>query len=327
MKIAFVTNPMNSTGGVQIFTRDVSKILKERGHEVDIVGLDSLPEKPERGKEEETIGEYFNSLNGRNHYDVVLCNGEFGYKVDHPKAINVFHGSYYGHTKALKEYMSQEDIDQKRITSEKQKISAQGKYVVTVSDYTKSELEESGISVDKFINHSVDTSLFHPLDIEVLDHSLNVGRFQYYRKGFDVLEKLADRGIKIRAFSDAGDAINHLNIDSRPFLDNGLLGREYSQAQVSIIPPRYDAGPLTLLESMACGCPVLTTPVGYGFDMQKIIPEFVVDDIEDIDEFLEKHSEIVRNRGKYSKKALDYFWEFHNPETFKREWISLVEGM
>ncbi|MCH7568392.1 MAG: glycosyltransferase family 4 protein [Nanoarchaeota archaeon] len=330
MKIALVTSKIESTGGVQIFTRDLSRILRERGHIVSVIGEESLP--PERREDlattdlETVVGEFFTNLNKEKEFDVVVCNGEMGYAVDHPNAINVFHGSYYGYVKLLRKYMSQEDIDQKGITSKKQKISAEGKHVITVSNFTKEELEEFGINVDGVINNSVDPSLFYPREIDLSDHSLSLGRFQYYRKGFDVLEKLADRGVKIRIFSDAGDAIDNPNIESRPFLDNRLLGKEYSQAQVSIITPRYDAGQLTLLEAMACRCPVLTTPVGYGADIRNVIPEFVVGSVDNIDEFLERHLEIVGNRKKYSKQALDYFRTYHDPKTFKREWIELIEG-
>jgi len=100
MKIAIVTNKINSVGGVQIFTRDISKILRERKHRVTIIGEESLPKKPQKNLEE-AIGEYFNYLHKKNNYDVVLCNGEMGYAVDHPKAINVFHGNYYGYAKAV----------------------------------------------------------------------------------------------------------------------------------------------------------------------------------------------------------------------------------
>jgi glycosyltransferase involved in cell wall biosynthesis len=77
---------------------------------------------------------------------------------------------------------------------------------------------------------------------------------------------------------------------------------------------------------MACGCPILTTPTGYGYDIKESLPEFVAESL-DIQGFLEKKEELTINRKRYSKRALDYFWQFHDPDKFKSNWISLVEGL
>jgi len=294
MKIALVTNKVSSIGGVETFTRDIFNILKERRHKVDIISAESLSSAPKEDLEK-AIGNHFNNLNRTRNYDVVLCNGEFGYFVEHPRAINVFHGKYFGYAKAV-EGLADDSVVQERLKKVKsQVISANGKYVVTISDFNKRELENLGIKVNKVINHSVDTNLFYPKELDILEHALSISRGMYYEKGLDVLKMLAGQGIKIRLFSDRG--IDSENIESRGLEDN---------------------------EAMACGCPVITTKTGYGFNIKEHISYFVA---ENVAEFLAKFLLITNEREKYSKLALNYFNTFHNPEDFKKEWLHLIENI
>ena len=322
MNTAIVTTYQNIVGGVQVFTRDVSSILQERGHKVDILSIESLPEVPENNLEK-SVGEYFNIINKEKNYDVVLCNGEFGYFVEHPKAINIFHGNYYGYAMSVKDLVSKEVTEERLRRAELQKISAQGKYVVTVSESSRLQLEEFGIPVDRVVKNSANTNFFFPrADVKRGIHALALARGRYYEKGFDVLKRLAERGIKMRLFSDR--ILDFPNVDNHNIIPNEDLGIEYNKAQILFFPSRFEGGSLTVLEAMACGCPVITTPTGYGYEIQDKIPNFVA---EYFDEFIAKSLLVINERERYSKEAIDYFWEFHNPENFRKEWIEIVEGI
>jgi len=252
-----------------------------------------------------------------------LCNGEFGFAVDHPKTINVFHGNYYGYAMSVKDLVPGEVTEKRLAKAELQKISAHDKYVVTVSESSRSQLEEFGIPVDKVIKNSVDINLFFPrTNMDKGIHALALARGRYYEKGFDVLKRLAEKGVKLRLFSDRN--LNFPNVDYHNIISNQNLGIEYNKAQILFFPSRFEGGSLTVLESMACGCPVITTPTGYGYEIQKEIPNFIS---ETFDELMAK-SLLVRNeRERYAQEAIDYFWEFHNPKNFKKDWIEIVEGI
>lgn len=321
MKIAIVTSKINSVGGVEIVSKNISDILTKRGHNVTIIGQESLPEIPEKDVEQK-IGEYFNQLHKSNSYDVVICNGEFGYAVNHPRAINLFHGGYYGYALSVKDLVPKEVTENRLEKAEMQKESAKWKYVVTVSEFAKEWLEKGEIVVDEVINNSINTNLFYPEKENISNSAIALVRGRYYEKGIDVLENLAERGINIKLFSDF--KIKSTNIKNIGFKDYAELAKKYNSAQLLLHPSRFEGGSLVTIEAMACGCPIITTPTGYGVDIKKIIPNFVANP-DDIKEFLAKYVLLTNEREKYSQKALDYFREFHNPETFKSKWISLVE--
>tara|TARA_Y100000310_G_C20682593_1_gene816854 strand:+ start:2452 stop:3429 length:978 start_codon:yes stop_codon:yes gene_type:complete len=325
MKVGIVTANVNVVGGVQIFTRDLEKLLSDRGHQVDVVGLDTTPENKDAKLPEASVGNHFNTLNEKENYDVVICNGEFGYSVDHPKAINVFHGNYLGYANAVSHLVPQETTDRRLAKVPIQKASSEGKYVVSVSNFASRGLTESGIEVDQVIPLSVNTNLFYPEESKINASSLALSRGRMYEKGFDILERLAKAGVPLRVFSDY--PINLPNVDSQDFKDNESLGAEYNQANLFLNPSRFEGGGITTLEAMACACPVITTPTGYGVDIKKEIPEFVVDKVDDISEFQERIETITNNRKAYGRKARSYFFDHHHPKAFKKAWISLVENL
>ena len=239
MKIGIVTNNMNTTGGVQVFTRDLSKILQDKGYEVQIISQESLREVRERDLEK-AVGEEFNRVNKRENFDVVVCNGEYGYSVDHPKAINIFHGNYYGYAMSVKDLVEPSVTNERLEKVDLQRKSAKGKYVVTVSDFATKGLENSEIKVNQIIKNSVDPDKFYPVEMPVMDHVIAAARGMYYEKGLDTILKLAEKGVKIKLFSDI--ELDSSNIDNRDFIENGELNREYNQAKMLIFPSRFEGG-------------------------------------------------------------------------------------
>lgn len=328
MKIALVTPTWKKiVGGVDIFNRDLSRVIEKRGHDLDVFTLELFNDTQNDIKgNEKRLGEYFNKVNEKEKYDVVICNGEYGYGVNHPRAINVFHGNNYDYAFNLRDFDSEEKTKERLDRIPIQKEAARNKYVVAVSNFAISGLNKSGIDVDQVINLSADTSNFKPLNSGNKGYNLAVSRGDYYGKGLDILEKWS-RDIKEKTIF-LGDYKEKLeNIVQPGHIDHEKLNKYYNEGNIFFNPSRFEGGGLTTLESMACGCPPMVLPTGYGADIKEEIPEFVVENYKNQEEFLDKYNKINPKREKYSKKAIDYFWTFHDPKIFEKSWISLIEGI
>lgn len=98
-------------------------------------------------------------------------------------------------------------------------------------------------------------------------------------KGPDILVEtlsiLRDQGLKpfvVLTGPARGYVIKLLEKESIPFkylgiLDKGKISRLYSALDLYLVASRYEGGPRALLESLASGVPVATTPVGQAFEV------------------------------------------------------------
>lgn len=155
--------------------------------------------------------------------------------------------------------------------------------MAAVSFNVARELTAYGVSPDTstVVGNGVNTEFFTPTPSESGPSSppylLFVGRLAY-GKGLSQLiraaELLRERGwtvhIKLAGEGPLGDRLREI-VRRRglggtvQFLgqvpDQELVGL-YSDALATVIPSTYESGPLVMLEAMACGCPVISTPVG-----------------------------------------------------------------
>lgn len=335
MKIAIVTPSINGTGGVETFSRHLKRALEESDNEVTIVGKELLSgnffreffiqKKIRKYGLEFTIGDLFKKIHKKRKFDIVICNGEYGMNVKHHKAINVFHGSYFGYFQAIEPFITKEHYNAGMKLSKMQVKSSKDKYVVTVSEFNKKVLEKQGIQVNTVIPNCADAELFSP-DSSVVptNECLFVGRYDYYAKGFDVLEKLADRGLKIRCITDRKP--DHPRLLWTPFVANEILPTYYRRATCLVFPSRFESLGLVPLEAMACGCPIVMSNVGLGPELRKEIPECVVtsNSVRQIDEFLKRIKEVIQRRKELSLKVRDYVLRYHTYEDFKVHWQRLI---
>ncbi len=331
MRMAIVTPSINGTGGVETFNCLLKRVFVEAGNEVTIIGKELLSDnfftrrKIRKYGLESIIGDLFKKINRRKNFDIVICNGEFGINIKHPKTIVVFHGSYFGYFNAIKPFITEEQYNAGMKLSRIQVESAKNKYVVTVSEFNKKVLEKQGIHVDTVILNCVDTELFSPdPSIIPIDECLFVGRYDYYAKGFDVLEKLADRGLKIRCITDR--KINHPHLQWTSFVANETLLAYYRRAACLVFPSRFEGCPLVPLEAMACGCPIVMSNVGLEPELRENIPEFVItgDPAKQVNEFLKQIKEVIERRKKLSLKARKYILRHFRYENFRSHWQHLI---
>lgn len=267
---------------------------------------------------------YITSLkfkNSRIKYDLVIANGEFSWGISHPRVINIYHGCYKGYRDYLSKFLSTKVYLRLTLDAFIQKIAAKGNHVVCVSDFISDILQNDGIKVNKVISNCINTQLFKPLNVNKCNKFLFVGNYDYYGKGFDILENISNKNFKIDCVtntkppSNTGWIKNFQNID---------LVNIYNKYKMVIFPSRFEGFGLVPIEAMSCGLPIVMSNVGLGPHLKKYIPEFVVDTF-DTDDYIKKINLITKNYIHYSTSARNYVLKFYNFDNFKKKWLNLVQ--
>ncbi len=145
------------------------------------------------------------------------------------------------------------------------------------------------------VPNGVDSEAFAPLPVPRGPAAggrrtvLYVGRLGY-RKGLsrllDAMALLADRADWRLALAGEGPLRDRLEsqaqrlgiaerVDFLGFLDRSALLEALHDAALLVNPADYESGPLTLLEAMAAGTPVVTTPTGLVGDLEVPAPLLV----------------------------------------------------
>ena len=187
--------------------------------------------------------------------------------------------------------------------------------------------------------YGVDTHLFSPSDSPCFNHNrlrvLFVGQIGQ-RKGLSYLLRAFNRlrgpGISLtlvgrvqgdgRAFTPWRHMFRH--ITHRPQTE---LRKIYQESDIFLFPTLLEGMPLVVLEAMACGLPVITTPNG-PIDIVRdgvdgfIVPPRNVDDIVDRLDQLRINPELRIWMGRNARKrALSFSWE-----TYRKNAVNHIES-
>lgn len=324
MKGLLITPYHRRFGGVEVMNQQLHQTLAHIG-----VGLDQLAAEDYVGETPSWKLKLFGlpaaSAEGfkrvAKRYDFIICNGEFAWGINHPNVLVLFHGSYFGLGKALKNKLNFKYRLSYFWQSLIQRMAANNHFVVTVSNWNKNILREQGINVDLVIENPVNLQTFQMENIEGNGRCLFVGSYQHYAKGFDHLENLAERGISIDCVT------NQIPSSSLGYL--GELSKEqlpqiYGQYDLLIHPSRFESSCLVALEAMASGIPVLIHDVGIAYDLKNEIPQFVIDfEKATTAEILERIELLKKMRPDYGKRAREYVEKYHGEQTYLSKWRDL----
>lgn len=331
MKIAIVTPYDFPIGGVEQVNYTLKNFLEIEGHNVQIVSNSNIIKSPFFFRalcrifgNYRLLALYFNQIVAK-QVNCVICNGEFGYGINHPNAIISFHGCYYGYGMALKPFISSASFERYMHLANIQADAASKKFVIADSTELARVLAQQGIVVDAVIDNGIDTDHFSPRDAERNGRYLFVGAPDYYGKGYDILEKLTDRGLQIDCISSSPPIDRRLNwLGSIP---NYQLPFHYASYEGLVFPSRFEGCGLVALEAMACGTPVIMTNVGIGPDLSSEIPEFVVslDSESIIDDIINRATLIKAQHDRFAQAARGYVLKHHSLELCKERWLEVLQ--
>jgi len=133
--------------------------------------------------------------------------------------------------------------------------------IVANSKFCASMYTDFGIRVSAVIYPPIDCQQFHPTTSKPSSNYV----FTYFGKEteFSVIKRLADNGIKIKAFGSKTpylekNLLEHANVEFLGRVTTNELVDLYSNALFTVFPFTHEPFGYIPLESMACGTPVLT---------------------------------------------------------------------
>ncbi len=327
MKKILIITPFNDLrGGVEVVTEILVQGLRERNFECEYLCIEDEVSYPSwlricsifLGKSVFTTWKY--RTKKIKDYDYVICNGEYAWLVNHPRAIAYFHGSYKGYMESKKNELKIKNKISLTVRSWQQYMGAKNKKVVAVSESLKKILESQGIAVDAVISNPVDTIRFAP-KASKREGCLYVGRNDGYAKGFDVLLKLAEMGLQVTCLTDK---IPDKKIKYIPFMDNKLLPDIYNKYCIFLFLSRFEAFGLSAAEALSCGLPMIMGDVGFAEILKKEIPEYVVSSYEP-KEIMDKINIINNSYEEFSRRSREFALKNFSLELYFNNWMNLLK--
>ncbi|MGY6648130.1 glycosyltransferase family 4 protein [Wenyingzhuangia sp. IMCC45574] len=211
------------------------------------------------------------------------------------------------------------------------------------STFSKNSFVSKGVNPDKIIKipYGINLSRFNktvetPKD---LFRVIWVGGISL-RKGFmyalDAFEKLNHPNKEFLVIGNISKEIKSLlinkNIENVVFkgnVSNVELKKYYSSSHVFVMPSIEDGFGMVLGESLACGCPVITTTNTGGLDLFEDGDEGFIVKIRSSDEILEKFQLLADNpdiQYNMSQKAIQKANNIGGWDDYGNQWKSLIDS-
>jgi glycosyltransferase involved in cell wall biosynthesis len=262
----------------------------------------------------------------------VISNGFLGGPTGGPR-IHVFHGTMVEHVRrgatGSRRYRWREALG----GALPEALCGRGAAVVSVSRSTATEVKRFYRQrTDAVIPNAVDTAVFSPGDRASARarlglagdarYALFVGRFEH-RKGADIAPEACRRaGFELLVAGAAAP---------RPAISLGTLAPEelrfaYRAADCVVFPTRYEACSFVTVEALACGVPLITTPVGWMRDFVRQCPDYaafvVRPEVDSVTEALGRLGDL--DGAPLLAQARAFVERENGLEVFGRRWLELI---
>jgi glycosyltransferase involved in cell wall biosynthesis len=199
--------------------------------------------------------------------------------------------------------------------------------VFVLSQFQKRTFVEVGIPEEKLISLplGVDVDLFRPAALSKKDdvfRVLFVGQvtqrkgISYLLDAFRIADIPASELVLVgRIVGDAGPWSTYAHVRHRAPMPRWQLPTVYASADVFVLPSLIEGFPLTALEAMACGLPIIVSENTFGSDVVDdgingfVVPIRDAGAIIDRLRYLHSHPAVRKQMGRAARaRALEFSW-------------------
>lgn len=278
--------PSNGSGGVERVCEMLAQALGRHGWQTSVAGPSRGPTRSEfrAGLGYAAISRSAMSAACERDADLIVTSGFLGLGGTRTvPRIHIYHGTMIGGTRALSGLIPRREAIRRCAGAGIVEALAgrAAKRVVCVSEPTAGEVRRYyRIARSEVLPNGVDDTIFKPGDRNAararlgLDPSARyaayVGRFEASKGGPIALQACQASGHELLvAGPSAPPQARHLGT-----LEPAELADAYAAADCVLLPSRYEACSLVVLEALASGRPLLTTPVGWMRTLLAAVPAY-----------------------------------------------------
>lgn len=277
--------------------------------------------------------------------DVIVCSNFISWNARRSRSIVVYHGTDKGRSIMNRQNMSLvRRLAVGTIGSFLEKRTGKGRVVVAVSNTVKEEIEQYyGLPVREVIPNAVSLDLFSPAkDRTRLREKLGLPIDKFLilfvgtperRKGLPwILESIVphlreDQRLVVR--SDIDNRSGKVIVVGRLPLEQ--LAELYSACDALLFPTSYEGCSYSLIEALASGLPVITSPAGSGRDLldDAALKPFIIDGT-DTTRYLEAINRLSTSKEgwtKVSHAARAFAEKHHGMPDFEGKYLKLIREL
>ena len=333
--------------GVERFINLITDILKEEGFDVRVIDSTQVFKsellRKLRPLSAFKIGRTINRLCSDD--DIIICNGYFSWNARRSRSLVVYHGSEAGRAKNV-------DQESKRLTDYAvgtvgaflDKKSGKGRVVVAVSKATGDEVTDYyGHRIDAIVPNAVDLRVFKPVqDKESIRKKLGlpIDRFLLLYVGPPSSRKGVEwiiRELRPKLNNDT-QLILRTEVSEVPegTVVVGRLPAEqlielYQSCDALVLPTLYEGCSFTIIEALACGLPVITSPIGGALDIQKdeLLRKYIVPD-RNVDGYIKCVQSLKSSpheRDAVSLASRQFAEKHHDIENFRESYRKIINHL
>jgi len=243
------------------------------------------------------------------NYKYVIIDSAINFKIGGKNTFSILHYFYLNY--AEKVFKNAYDNYKTYINYHKYQISGL-RLTKNIVFNEKLSKELSQYKIPSILIHScVDTRIFKNMNYNKIYSYTYIGGYSLYGKGIDYIFGLADKGFIIDFFSNYDP--KYKNIIYHEYQTQENVPTILNQSKIVFYPSRSETFGLVIVESLACGTPVICSAEGVGVYLKEYIPEFVIDINQPyekvVSEMILRLKIIENNYMEYSQKSISFIFE------------------